>query len=78
MKIEIKTALDPGQKHLLKLIAKEQCCPDGWAPVSKQVYPLLAAMPRELVELRAVGDAGRGQARLMQAGQNLIEAMAWL
>ena len=22
--------LDAGQKHLLKLIAKEQACPDGW------------------------------------------------
>lgn len=72
------TKLNAGQKHMLKLIAKEQECPDGWAPVSNQVYPLLQAMPSELVELHAVGDEGRGRARLTPAGQSLIDAMAWL
>jgi hypothetical protein len=70
--------LDAGQKHLLKLIAKEQACPDGWAPVSKIVYPLLEAMPGALVEVSRVGDEGRGRARLTEAGQSLLDAMAWL
>lgn len=70
--------LDAGQKHLLNLIAKGQACPDGWAPVSRPVYPLLAAMPDALVELHPVGDEGRGRARLTEAGQSLLDAMAWL
>lgn len=70
--------LDAGQKHLLKLIAKEQACPEGWAPVSKIVYPLLEAMPGALVECRRDGDEGRGRARLTPAGEGLLDAMAWL
>ena len=70
--------LDAGQKHLLKLIAKEQACPDGWAPVSKIVYPLLEAMPSALVEVNRVGDEGRARARLTPAGESLLDAMAWL
>lgn len=74
----METKLNAGQKHLLKLIAKEQECPDGWAPVSKPVYPLLQSIPGGLVELHSIDNDGRGRARLTQAGQNLIDAMAWL
>ena len=70
--------LDAGQKHLLKLIGKEQACPDGWALVSKIVCPLLEAMPGALVEVNRVDDEGRGRARLTQAGESLLDAMAWL
>lgn len=72
-----KTKLNDGQVHFLRLIAKEQNNPDGWAPVSKPVYPLVQAMPAELVELHPA-EEGRGKARLTQAGQNLLDAMAWL
>lgn len=52
---------------------------DGWAPVSAQVFPLIAdRVPTELVELEAVGDEGRGRARLTDAGVNLMDAMLWL
>lgn len=71
------TKLDAGQKHLLRLVAKEQESPDGWAKVSKAVYPLMAKMPGELVELHQVSDGG-GRARLTPAGQEVINAMAWV
>jgi len=70
--------LNAGQKHLLKLLAKEQKCVDGWAQVSKPVYPLLQSIPSGFVEMSLVGDEGRGIARLTQAGQSLVDAMAWL
>lgn len=73
------TKLDSGQKHFLRLIEKGQQCPDGWAPVSRVLYPLvIKTLPAELVEHAPVGDEGRGRARLTQAGQNLLDAMAWL
>ena len=72
------TKLDSGQKHFLRLIAKDQQGPDGWCPVSKVVYPLVQkTMPAELVEHQPTED-GRGRARLTQDGQNLLDAMAWL
>ena len=72
------TKLNDGQMHLLKLVAKEQKCPDGWAPVSKPVYAALRVMPAELMEVHPVGDEGRGRSRLTPAGQNLLDALAWL
>lgn len=71
------TKLDAGQKHMLKLVAKEQECQDGWAKVSKAVYPLMVKMPVELVELHQVSDGG-GRARLTPAGQEVINGMAWM
>lgn len=69
--------LNDGQKNLLRLVVKGADA-DGWAPVSRQVYPLVAGMPRELVNLEPVGDEGRGRVRLTPAGQGVIDAMAWL
>jgi hypothetical protein len=72
------TKLDSGQKHFLRLIEKGQQCPDGWCPVSATLYPLVQmTMPAELVEHHPAGD-GSGRARLTDAGQNLLDAMAWL
>ncbi len=71
------TKLDAGQKHLLRLVV-EGTDAEGWAQVSKPVFPLVEKMPRELVELEAVGDEGRGRARLTTEGENLMAAMAWL
>ena len=70
--------LDAGQKHMLRLIAKEAGA-DGWAPASAPIFRLLKdGMPSQLIELESVGDAGRGRARLTEAGANLLDAMAWL
>ncbi len=72
------TKLDSGQKHFLRLIARDQQNPGGWCPVSKVVYPLVQkTMPAELVEHHPTED-GRGRARLTAAGQSLLDAMAWL
>lgn len=70
--------LDVRQKHLLRLVAKGQECPDGWATVSKQVYPLIQTLPEALVELQPVGDNGWGRVRLTPAGQNVVNAMEYL
>ena len=70
--------LDSGQKHFLRLIAKGQACPDGWARCSAQVYPLVCnTMPPELVEHHAAED-GWGRARLTPEGESVLAAMAWL
>lgn len=72
------TKLDSGQKHFLRLIARDQQTPDGWCPVSKVVYPLVQkTMPAELVEHHPVED-GRGRARLTPAGESLLAALEWL
>lgn len=73
------TKLDSGQKHLLKLVIKGASADaEGWAPVSNLVFPLVENLPSELVELEAVGDEGRGRARLTTEGESLMAAMAWL
>ena len=70
--------LNAGQLNMLRLIAKGQQCPDGWASVSRPVMALVKKLPTELVEWHEVGDEGRGRAMLKPAGQNLLDAMAWL
>ena len=70
--------LDGGQRHILRLIARDADT-EGWCPVSSQLLPVLKkSMPVELIELESVGDAGRGRARLTAEGETIITAMAWL
>ena len=70
------TKLDSGQKHFLRLIAKEQQNPDGWCKVSHVVYPLVQkTMPAELVEHHPT-EEGRGHARLTEAGENVLDSIA--
>lgn len=69
--------LDGLQKHLLSLIVQDADA-EGWAAVGSFVFPSMAAMPFELVELERVGNEGRGRARLTAAGQHVIDAMAWI
>ena len=72
-----ETKLDYGQKHVLKLIAKDSGS-DGWTPVSAQVYPVFEKhIPPELVELEETTE-GWGRVRLTARGQGVIDAMAWL
>jgi hypothetical protein len=68
--------LDGGQKHFLRLIAKEGEQPDGWAKVSAAVYPLMMQMPAELVEHEETGE-GRGRARLTSEGKSVLYAEEW-
>jgi hypothetical protein len=70
---ETAVKLDAG--HILRLISREADA-EGWAKVSKLVYPLVAGVPSELVELQSLGEGGR--VRLTEQGQSLIYAMAWL
>lgn len=58
--------LTSGEIHFLRLIAKGQQCPAGWAPVSKVLYPLVKEMPTELVEHCSVEQTG-GRNRAPQA-----------
>ena len=69
--------LDGGQKNLLRLAAQGAGA-EGWAPVSKPVFPLIERVPAALVELERVGEEGRGRARLTQEGKKVVDAMAWL
>ena len=69
--------LDGGQKNLLRLAAQGADA-EGWAPVSKPVFPLLERIPAALVELARVGEEGRGRVRLTQEGEKVVDAMAWL
>lgn len=70
------TKLDGGQIHILRLIARDRK-DDGWCSVSSTLYKTLSQnVPSELATFEPVGDAGR--ARLTDAGQGVIDAMAWL
>lgn len=70
--------LDGAQKHLLGLVRKGMNS-EGWAPVSSAMLPIIKkTLPCELVEIEAVGEEGRGRARLINTANNLLDAMAWL
>lgn len=69
--------LTAGQKHLLKMIARDANS-EGWTTCSKLVFPLLADIPQALVETELVGSDGKGRARLTQEGLNIISAMEYL
>ncbi len=60
--------LDAGERNFLGLIAKGMAEHDGWAPVSKVIWPFVMKLPDELVEREAMED-GRGRVRLTAAGE---------
>ena len=72
-----ETKLDHGQKHLLRLVARDAGT-DGWTPVSAPVFPLIEKVPQALIDLERIGDEGRGRVRLTAEGSGVISAMAWL
>jgi len=72
------TKLTSGEKHFLRLIEKGQASPEGWASVSKVLYPLVQRLPAELIEHEPTGTEGKGRARLSDKGQSLLDAMAYL
>lgn len=69
--------LDGGQKHLLRLVVQDADA-EGWAKVSKQVFPLMEKVPSALIDLEHVGEEGAGRVRLTDEGQKVLDAMAWL
>ena len=70
--------LTSSQKHLLQLVINGRQ-PDGWAPVSKTLLPLVKKeLPTELVEIESIGDEGRGRIRFTEQGHNVMMAMAWI
>jgi hypothetical protein len=72
----MKITLDHGQKHVLKLIARDQKA-DGWTKVSETLYKSLSSnIPNELAIFEKLEDGGR--AKLTEEGQDVINAMAWL
>lgn len=61
--------LNDGSLHLLRLTARGAGL-DGWAPVSKVVWPLIAQLPDDLVEKRPSDDGGH--ARLTDRGDAIV------
>lgn len=64
--------LSSGSRHLMTLIAKDRNA-EGWATVSRVVWPLILELPPTLVEIKATKGGG-GFARLTQAGETVL---AW-
>jgi len=68
--------LTNGELRILKLI-KIESEPDGWAPISKEVYPLVHPLPRRLIECKQF-ENGAGSARLTPEGSAVLVALQWL
>lgn len=66
--------LSNSQKYMLKLIAKDSVCPEGWAKVSSMVMPLIQSLPTELVEWHKEED-GSGRVMLTTEGKAVVR---WL
>ena len=69
--------LTADEKSLLRLIARDQVNPTGWAKTSKIVMSAVQMLPHELVEFR-VRSEGDGIVCLTELGQSLIKAMEYL
>lgn len=61
--------LDDGSKHLLRLAMREADA-EGWAKVSKVVWPAIVRIPDDLVEKRPSDDGG--YCRLTVGGEAVI------
>lgn len=64
--------LDSGQKNLLRLTRKGMGEDKGWAIVSKAVWPMIVAMPPDLIERHLLQD-GTGIARLTDRGEAVLD-----
>lgn len=63
--------LNNGDMHLLRLVQKGRDA-QGWAKVSKMLWPIVQGLPSELVELRPSEDGGH--MKLTEAGETVL---AW-
>lgn len=76
MRKAMKTKLDEGYKQILRLVARD-CDEHGWATVSSTLYPVISKqMPPELLDFEKNDNGCR--ARLTDAGQEVVNAMAWI
>jgi hypothetical protein len=50
--------MDDKLRNMLSLIKRSKVDGDGWYKVSKQIWPLLAVVPDDLIERRATDDGG--------------------
>ncbi len=65
--------LDAGQQHFLRLARMGMASgADGWAKVSKVVWPLMATMPEDLLEREPFED-GSGRCRLTDRGEAVLD-----
>ena len=61
--------LDAGTLHLMRLTARDGDA-EGWAKVSKVLWPIVAKLPDDLVELRPSDDGGH--MRLTSDGKAIV------
>ena len=71
------TLLEQGQISLIRLIAKDQNTPSGWASVSPVIRPLILGLPQELVEVLDM-PGGWLNAKLSPEGEELFHALKWI
>ena len=64
--------LSDNDKHLLRLIHRSEKR-DGWASVSQPIWPFIAKLPSDLVELQEVGFSGI--VKLTREGETVLK---WL
>lgn len=64
------TPLDAGQRHLMRLAARDADA-EGWTKVSKVVWPMVAKLPADLVDLRPSDDGGH--VRLTEHGHVVLQ-----
>jgi len=68
--------LDAAQKHILKLIAKDEGS-DGWTPISEMLFPHISKnTPGELAVFEKLNEGGR--CKLTDQGREIVNAMAWI
>ena len=67
------TALTPEQKHCMRLAIRD-AGPDGWATVSKTLWPLVSKMlPEKLAETEPNSDGSGGKIRITEDGRTVLE-----
>jgi len=64
--------LDARAFHLLHL-AQQGAEPDGWAPVSNVIWPLLGIVPADLLEREWLEGAEKGRCQLTPAGAAILK-----
>lgn len=67
--------LTDNEMHLLRLVRRGQN-DNGWAKVSKAVFPLVNTLPRRLVEVQS--DDKTAMVKLTAEGNSLLDALEWL
>ena len=63
--------LEKGEIHMLKLTKKANKDANGWAKVSKAVWPSVRTLPSQLVELQETNDGGF--IRLTREGETVLD-----